>query len=330
MKIDELLQKRRKQTAVIHEITFYATMVLTVLFFWALGGKSRLWNIILAAFGIALDLNKKNQLELAAVTVEKRERRVRKCVALILSIFTLLSGLGAALNRTLIVTQEEAIAVDTTSIDAEIAGWEKDLAIQQEQQLTATRREWRDDAYTKAENAKTQLKALREQKDTLLKGHAKTEKVTDMFALLARFFGFGDDAGLFMVVLLMLAQGAMELSVWVTTTQYWKDEKNGVKATEKAPETAPKPAIPPKMAKPAPAVEVKTPPIAQSQPAKAPVPQKPTPITSMADKVAQKPVYDASGLTEEHLKARPTRKPAQIVQKGPELDLFGGEYIRGK
>jgi hypothetical protein len=324
MKIDELLQRRRMQTKIIHEITFYSTMVLTVLFFWALGGKSRLWCIILASFGIALDLNKKNQLELAAVTVEKVERRARKAVALTLSVFTLLSGLGAALNRTLIVTNEEAIAVDTTSIDAEITSWEKDLAIQQDQQLTATRREWRDDAYAKAENAKKQLKTLRDQRDTLLKGHAKTEKVSDMFSLLASFFGF-KDSGRFMVFLLMLAQIAMELSVWVTTTQYWKDAKTG----EKAPETAPKTPIEPKIAKPAPVVQAKNPPIAQSRPVKATIPQKTTPIPSMADKVPQKPAIELSRLTERDLMADVRRKSVKTPVKSQELDLFGGEYIRG-
>lgn len=92
--LEEAISRRRKTVEIVHELAFYATLSLTVMFFWALGGKYLLWNIILASFGAILDFTKKSQLELAAVTKDKKDRRGRKFVALMLSFFTLLAGLG--------------------------------------------------------------------------------------------------------------------------------------------------------------------------------------------------------------------------------------------
>lgn len=342
---EEMLIRRRKTVEIVHECAFCATLALTVLFFWSLGGKSYLWNIILAAFGAILDFNKKSQLELAAVTTGRGERRVRKLVALILAAFTLLSGLGAALNRTLIVTQEEAVAVNTVSIDKEIGEWEKDLAIQQEQQNTATRKEWRDDAYAKAEKAKNELKKLRDKRDSLLQNSVKTEKVSDMFDLLARTLRF-KDAGTFMVVLLMLAQAAMELSLWVTTPQYWKEmggkpskTESNTEAPETKPEAAKKVVEEPKKVFPevqkaentklAPEITTELPPVATRRVSNTHPIEKPSTFVPDAINPAQKPAIVLRELNESVLKVKTSSEAKKTTKQneGKFLDLFGGEFF---
>jgi hypothetical protein len=318
---EELLARRRMTVEIVHECAFYATLALTVLFFWALGGKNLLWNIILAAFGAILDINKKSQLELAAVTLERRERTWRKFVALLLSAFTLLAGLGAALNRTLVVTSAEAAAVDTSDIDREIESQWKTVAIQQEQQNTATRAAWRDDAAAKEEAARKEIKRLQTLKAEKLAGSGSVERVSDMFDLLAKFFHF-QNAGAFMVLLLMLAQVAMELSLWVTTPQYWKE----MAGTEKPVEKAEKPQKTPETAKLAPEAKPKPAPIVQSRPAKEPVPQKPSVILPKAETPSQKPAIALRELNESVLQVKTPAQAKKTTGGGRFLDLFGGDF----
>lgn len=301
---EELLSRRRKNVEIVHELAFFSTLSLTVMFFWFLGGKSLLWNIILSCFGAILEFTKKSQLELAAVTKESVERRGRKFVALILAFFTLLSGLGAALNRTLVVSSEEKVAADTTSIDREIESLWKTVAIQQEQQQTATKSAWRDDAAEKEEDARKEIKTLEAQKKAILNQGVGTERVSDMFSLLAQFFRFSS-AESFMVFLLMLSQAAMELSFWVTIPQYWKI------TPEKAGKSSETPVLTPKQTQPAKQEviqEVKTPLIATRRASNTHPIEKSTPTTTEAKNHSQKPALCNSGLSENDLLTRPTPK----------------------
>jgi hypothetical protein len=224
VKLFEIKKRKLFQTRIIHEMTFYATLAMTIMFFWALGGKSLPWCITFTAFGCTLDFNKKNQLELAAITKDKKERIIRKSVAMMLSVFVLLSGLGAALNRTLTVTSAEKTAKDTGVIDAEIKMWTDQYTVQLNQVNTATKKEWRDTAQKKADEAIDNIKKLQLQKTTVNQSVAKTESVNTMFVLLSDFFHMGKDPARFIVVLLMMMQTGLEICVWVTTPQYWKNE----------------------------------------------------------------------------------------------------------
>jgi hypothetical protein len=229
-KYSDIRKIKITQTRVIHEMTFYATLAMTVLFFWALGGKSLPWCITFTAFGCTLDFNKKNQLELAAVTRDKKERIIRKSVALMLSVFVLLSGLGAALNRTLTVTSAEEAAKDTSGTDGMIKMWTDQYNIQINQVNTATKKEWRDTAQIKADAAMKNIQDLQSQKTTKTENAAKTESVNTMFVLLSDFFHMGKNPARFIVILLMMMQLGLEICVWVTTPQYWKDNR-GIKMT---------------------------------------------------------------------------------------------------
>ena len=298
---EELLSRRRKTVEIVHELAFVSTLSLTIMFFWALGGKSLLWNVILSCFGAILEFTKKSQLELAAVTKERWERRGRKFVALVLAFFTLLSGLGAALNRTLVVSSEEKIVTDTSAIDRDIESLWDTVALQQEQQRTATKTAWRDDAASKEAKAREEIKALEAKKNAILNQGVGVERVTDMFALLAQFFRFSS-AGSFMVFLLMLSQAAMELSFWVTIPQYWKI------GPDKAGKTEEKPVSPQKsvqVAKTLPEEAVKTPLVSLRRASNTLPIEKSTPIMSEAKNSSQKPAIAERRLSERDLLAKP-------------------------
>jgi hypothetical protein len=225
-KYSDIRKTKLAQTKVIHEMTFYATLAMTILFFWALGGKSLPWCITFTAFGCTLDFNKKNQLEIAAISKEKKERIIRKSVALMLSVFVLLSGLGAALNRTLTVTTAEEISKDTSSSDSMIKMWTDQYNIQMNQVNTSTKKEWRDTAQAKADEAMKNIKDLQTYKAKQKETASKTESVNTMFVLLSDFFHMGKNPARFIVILLMMMQLGLEICVWVTTPQYWKDNRS--------------------------------------------------------------------------------------------------------
>lgn len=216
------LQKRREFAEVIHEYGFYVSLAFTILFFWNLGGGKPVWIAAFVAMGIGIDYTKKTQLDLAAVTVDKRERRGRKFIAFVMLVFSLLAGLGSALLRVNSIAAVQAAQADTSAIDEQIALWKTEYEVQINQVNTSTRVEWRDASQAKADRAMSEIARLLEAKSQVVNTSANVEQTAGMFTLMARFFG-NADPDVFMVILLMLAVVSVEVSIWVTTPQYWKD-----------------------------------------------------------------------------------------------------------
>lgn len=256
----ERLAHRRAFAEVIHEYAFYVSLAFTVLFFWALGGGKPVWIAAFVAMGVGIDYTKKTQLDLAAVTVDRKERRSRKAVALVMTVFSLLAGLGSSLLRVNAVSASQAAAANTSSFDAQIALWEREYTVQLEQVASSTRIEWRDTSQRKADAARGELARLAAEKLALEAKAAQGEKTGDMFSLLARFFGSRSPDG-FMVVLLMLAVVSVEISIWVTAPQYWKDALAASEAARRTEaqrvQSPPRPAAP----RPAPREAVKSAPV---------------------------------------------------------------------
>lgn len=232
------LHKRRAFAEVIHEYGFYVSLAFTVLFFWNLGGGKPVWIAAFVAMGIGIDYTKKTQLDLAAVTVERRERRSRKLVALVMTVFSLLAGLGSSLLRVNAVAAAQAAQADTSAIDAQIEIWQREYDVQINQVNTSTRIEWRDTSQRKADAAREEIARLLVEKKAVQDAAAQGEKTADMFSLLAQFFGADNPDG-FMVMLLMLAVVSVELSIWVTAPQYWKDMLAEQEAGKRAAIVAP-------------------------------------------------------------------------------------------
>jgi len=239
---EERVRHRRAFAEVVHEYGFYVSLAFTILFFWNLGGGNPVWIGAFVAMGIGIDYTKKSQLDLAAVTVERRERRSRKVVALVMTVFSLLAGLGSSLLRVNAVTAVQEAMADTSAIDAQIVLLQREYDVQIGQVNTSTRIEWRDTSQGKADAARGEISRLLAEKDAIIKESSRGEKTGDMFSLLARFFG-ADRPDVFMVVLLMLAVVSVEISIWVTTPQYWKDKVAEDALTHREPvkaEAAPK------------------------------------------------------------------------------------------
>jgi hypothetical protein len=193
-------------------------------FWWFLGGVWY-WSIAFASLGAGIEFAEKTQLELAAVTKEKRDRWRMKFVAFIFCLISILGSLGASLMRASVVVSQSIAAKDKTEVDSIVTIAKEDYLSKKAQ-------------YDKlGENYITEKKRLepivdeaREKYETAVANAGKFSREaavaneadsSEAFVLLAGFF-HAENMKNFMVFILMLLSVATKIAFWNTCRPLYK------------------------------------------------------------------------------------------------------------
>jgi hypothetical protein len=223
--LKSIRNRRIRNSDIVHEYTFVVSVAFSIIFWFLLGGGNWWWGILFASLGIAIDLSKRSELDIAAVTENREDRRRHKAAAFLFVGISLLGSLGSALLRAATVIKREEIANDTGAIDRMIAAQEKIFAANMEilqglpENYTTERKRCRDSA----DAALLEVKKLSAEREVKLIAASSKESTSDMFDQLATFFKVKNPKN-FMILLLMIAATCLEISYWMTATQYWKNE----------------------------------------------------------------------------------------------------------